>query len=378
MKVFLDNAATTPIDPQVFEAMLPVLKDGFGNPSSTHSFGRKIKSLIERARKNIAKHLNCSPGELFFTSGGTEADNMAIQCAVKDLGVKHIITSAIEHHAVLYTVEKLRTDGLVTLSYVHLDENGHVDLQHLEQLLSVHPKTLVSLMHANNEVANLLPLEQVSEICEQYGAIFHSDTVQTMAHYKFDLKVLDKVHFLTCSAHKFHGPKGIGFLYVSNKVQINPIIHGGSQERNMRGGTENVYGIVGLSKAMDVAFEGLEEHQNHVIGLKQHMINRLNESIEGVQYNADCANFSRSLYTVLSVSLPPTEIAAMLLFNMDIMGVACSGGSACTSGANTGSHVLTGIEAAIDRPTIRFSFSRFTTKEEIDYAVDSLLSLYNS
>jgi cysteine desulfurase len=377
MKVFLDNAATTPIDPQVFEAMLPVLKDGFGNPSSTHSFGRKIKSLIERARKNVAKHINCSPGELFFTSGGTEADNMAIQCAVNDLGVKHIITSTIEHHAVGYTIEKLKSSGRVTLSYVHLDENGHVDLQHLEQLLSVNPKTLVSLMHANNEIANLLPLEQVSEICEQYGAIFHSDTVQTMAHYKFDMNVLDKVHFLTCSAHKFHGPKGIGFLYVNKNVQISPIMHGGAQERNMRGGTENVYGIVGLSKAMDIAFDGLEEHQNHVSALKKHMITRLNNSIEGVQYNADSANMSRSLYTVLSVSLPPTEIASMLLFNMDIMGVACSGGSACTSGANTGSHVLAGIEAPMNRPTIRFSFSRFTTKEEINYAVDSLVSLYS-
>ena len=377
MKVFLDNAATTPIDPQVFEAMLPVLKDGFGNPSSTHFFGRKIKALIERARKNIAKHLNCTPGEIIFTSGGTEADNMAIQCAVKDLGVKHIITSTIEHHAVGRTVEKFKSEGYVSVSYVHLDENGHVDLEHLEQLLSVHPKTLVTLMHANNEIGNLLPLEQVSEICEQYGAICHSDTVQTMAHYNFDLKVLDKVHFLTCSAHKFHGPKGIGFLYVNKDVQINPIIHGGAQERNMRGGTENVYGIVGLSKAMDVAFEGLEEHHNHISSLKEHMITRLNNSIEGVEYNADSANLSRSIYTILSVSLPPTEIASMLLFNMDIMGIACSGGSACTSGANTGSHVLAGIESPMDRPTIRFSFSRFSTKEEIDYAVDSLLSLYS-
>lgn len=377
MKVFLDNASTTPIDPQVYAAMLPVLKDGFGNPSSTHAFGRKIKSLIERARKNVAKHINCSPGELFFTSGGTEADNMAIQCAVNDLGVKHIITSTIEHHAVVHTVEKLKSSGRVTLSYVHLDENGHVDLQHLEQLLSVNPKTLVSLMHANNEIANLLPLEQVSEICEQYGAIFHSDTVQTMAHYKFDMNVLDKVHFLTCSAHKFHGPKGIGFLYVNKNVQISSIMHGGAQERNMRGGTENVYGIVGLSKAMDIAFDGLEEHQNHVSALKKYMITRLNNSIEGVQYNADSGNMSRSLYTVLSVSLPPTEIASMLLFNMDIMGVACSGGSACTSGANIGSHVLAGIDAPMNRPTIRFSFSRFTTKEEIDYAVDSLVSLYS-
>lgn len=376
MKVYLDNAATTPLDPQVFEAMLPVLKDGFGNPSSTHAVGRKIKSLIERSRKNIAKHLNCAPGEIFFTSGGTEADNMAIQCAVNDLGVKHIITSCIEHHAVGHTVEKLKRDGLVELSYVHLDEKGHVDLQHLEQLLSVHPKTLVTLMHANNEIGNLLPLQHVSEICEQYGAVFHSDTVQTMAHYRFDMNVLDQVHFLACSAHKFHGPKGIGFLYVNKKNQINPIIHGGAQERNMRGGTENVYGIVGLSKAMDVAFEGIEAHQEYVIAIKEYMISRLNESILDVSYNADSANMSKSLYTILSVSLPPTEIASMLLFNMDILGIACSGGSACTSGANIGSHVLTGIEAPMDRPTIRFSFSRYTTIQEIDYAVNSLVSLY--
>ncbi|MEJ6711615.1 MAG: cysteine desulfurase family protein [Flavobacteriales bacterium] len=376
MKVYLDNAATTPLDPQVFEAMLPVLKDGFGNPSSTHAVGRKIKSLIERSRKNIAKHLNCAPGEIFFTSGGTEADNMAIQCAVNDLGVKHIITSCIEHHAVGHTVEKLKRDGLVELSYVHLDEKGHVDLQHLEQLLSVHPKTLVTLMHANNEIGNLLPLQHVSEICEQYGAIFHSDTVQTMAHYRFDMNVLDQVHFLACSAHKFHGPKGIGFLYVNKKNQINPIIHGGAQERNMRGGTENVYGIVGLSKAMDVAFEGIEAHQEYVIAIKEYMISRLNESILDVSYNADSENMSKSLYTILSVSLPPTEIASMLLFNMDILGIACSGGSACTSGANIGSHVLTGIEAPMDRPTIRFSFSRYTTIQEIDYTVNSLVSLY--
>lgn len=377
MKVYLDNAATTSIDPEVVNAMIPVLKDGFGNPSSTHSFGRKIKSLIERSRKNVAKHLNCTPGEIFFTSGGTEADNMAIQCAVKDLGVKHIITSTIEHHAVGHTVERLKDSGLIELTYVHLDEEGHVDLVHLEQILAKSPKTLVSLMHANNEVGNLLPIERVSEICETYGALFHSDTVQTMAHYNFDMSVLNKVHFITCSAHKFHGPKGVGFLYVNKDVQINPLIHGGSQERNMRGGTENVYGIVGLSKAMDIAFDDLIHHQEYITELKSYMISRLNASIKDVKYNADCANLARSLYTVLSVSLPPTEIASMLLFNMDIMGVACSGGSACTSGSNTGSHVLEGIEAPMDRPTIRFSFSRFNTKDEIDYAVSCLAKLYS-
>ena len=377
MRVYLDNAATTPLDDEVLDAMLPVLKDGFGNPSSTHSYGRKIKSLIERARKNVAKHINCSPGEIFFTSGGTEADNMAIRCAVKDLGVKHIVTSTIEHHAVGHTINRLKTKGLVDVTYVHLDENGHVDLQHLDQILSTSSKTLVSLMHANNEVANLLPLHRVSEICQKHGAVFHSDTVQTMAHYRFDMQKLEQVHFLACSAHKFHGPKGIGFLYVNKSVQINPLIHGGAQERNMRGGTENVYGIVGLSKAMDVAFKDLNTHQAYVMGLKSYMIERLNNSIVGVQYNADSSSLDNSLYTVLSVSLPPTDIASMMLFNMDIMGVACSGGSACTSGSNIGSHVLEGIDAPNDRPTIRFSFSKFNTKEEIDYAVDCLVKLYS-
>ena len=373
MRVYLDNAATTPLDEEVLDAMLPVLKDGFGNPSSTHSYGRKIKSLIERARKNVAKHINCTPGEIFFTSGGTEADNMAIRCAVKDLGVKHIVTSPIEHHAVGHTIDRLKTKGLVDVTYVHLDENGHIDLQHLDQILSTSAKTLVSLMHANNEVANLLPIHRVSEICHKHGAVFHSDTVQTMAHYRFDMEELEQVHFLACSAHKFHGPKGVGFLYVNKSVQINPLIHGGSQERNMRGGTENVYGIVGLSKAMDVAYKDLNTHQAYVMDLKSYMIDKLNSSILGVKYNAE----DNSLYTVLSVSLPPTDIAPMMLFNMDIMGVACSGGSACTSGSNIGSHVLEGIDAPKDRPTIRFSFSRFNTKKEIDYAVNCLVKLYS-
>ncbi len=377
MKVYLDNAATTTIDSEVFEAMIPVLKDGYGNPSSSHFHGRKSKSIIERARKNIAKHLNCSPGEIIFTSGGTEADNMAIRCAVNNLGVKHIVTSRIEHHAVGYTVEKMKSEGLVDLTYVHVDEKGHIDLQHLDQILATRPKTLVSLMHANNEIGNLLPIERVSEICEKHGAIFHSDTVQTMSHYTFDMKVFDKIHFLACSAHKFHGPKGVGFLYINKSVKVKPFIYGGSQERNMRGGTENIYGIVGLSKAMDIAYSNLMEHKEYISSLKSYMIDGLNKSIDGIYYNGDSGNLARSLYTILSVSFPPTEISSMLLFNMDIMGVSCSGGSACTSGANISSHVLEGIEAPTDRPTIRFSFSRFTTKEEIDYTINCLVKLYS-
>lgn len=374
MKVYLDNAATTPMAPEVIDAMIPVMKEHFGNPSSTHAFGRKTRAMIEMARKRVAKHLNAQSSEILFTSGGTEADNMAIMCSVRDLGVTHCISTPIEHHAVLHTLECLAKEGSIRLSFVRLDEKGHVDLEDLKRLLDTEEKTLVSLMHANNEVGNLLPLEEVSKLCREHGALFHSDTVQSMAHYAFDLSQLD-VDFLTCAAHKFHGPKGVGFLYVNKKIKIDPLIHGGAQERNLRGGTENLIGIVGLDKAMEVAYADLEGHQKHVKALKSHMIDRLKAEIPGIAFNGDSANVDGSLYTVLSVSLPPNNIASMLLLNLDIMGVAVSGGSACSSGSNVGSHVLQGIQADPERPAIRFSFSRYTNREEVDYAVDCLAKL---
>lgn len=375
-RVYLDNAATTPLAPEVFEAMAPVLKESFGNPSSTHGFGREVKGKIEVARRKVAKLLNVTPGELVFTSGGTEADNMAIMCSVRDLGVEHVITSKLEHHAVLHTVDELERTGQAKVSYVSLEEDGCVDLVALERLLTDSKgKTLVSLMHANNEIGNLLPIEKVSAMCRTHGALFHSDTVQTMAHYAFDLSQLD-VDFLTAAAHKFHGPKGIGFLYINKNLKIKPLIHGGSQERELRGGTENVYGIIGLSKAMELAWEHMEEHQKHVMGVKQYMIDKLTETFPEVEFNGACSKTNKSLYTVLNVLLPATEKAQMLLFSLDIMGVACSGGSACTSGSNTGSHVLRGINAKMDRPSVRFSFSRYTTKEEIDHAIACLKSIY--
>jgi cysteine desulfurase len=252
MAVYLDNAATTPIAPEVVDAMIPILRDGFGNPSSTHSFGRKSKALIETSRRSIAKYINCQPSEIIFTSGGTEADNMAINSSVYKMGVTHIITSEIEHHAVLHSTINIKNIDGVKLSHVKLDANGNINLNDLERLLQEDEKALVSLMHANNEIATLLPIQQVSILCRRYGALFHSDTVQTMGHYKFDLKALD-IDYITCAAHKFHGPKGSGFLYVNKKVAIESFIHGGSQERGLRGGTENVAGIVGLAKAMDLA-----------------------------------------------------------------------------------------------------------------------------
>ncbi|MEM9024924.1 MAG: cysteine desulfurase family protein, partial [Bacteroidota bacterium] len=335
MKVYLDNAATTPMDPEVLEAMLPVMQEHFGNPSSTHAFGRKVRSQVELARKSVAAFINASPGEICFTSGGTEADNMVIQCAVHDLGITHIISSPIEHHAVLHCLEAMEKQGSVRLSMVKLTANGHVDLEDLEALLKNNDRSLVSLMHANNEIGNLLPLEKVGALCRQYNALFHSDTVQTMGHYRMDVQAVN-IDFLACAAHKFHGPKGVGFLYINSDVKLGPMIHGGAQERNLRGGTENVYGIVGLAKAMEVAHRDMDAHQEYVQGLKSYMIEQLEARIPGIAFNGDAKG--DSLYTVLNVCFPPSDKGEMMLFNLDIAGIAASGGSACSSGSALGSH----------------------------------------
>ena len=374
MKVYLDNAATTPLDKEVLDAMLPVMENQFGNPSSIHAFGRQTRALIENSRKTVAKLLNASPSEIFFTSGGTEADNMAIFGAVNDLGCVHAITTKIEHHAVLHTMEALQKEGKIKLSYVNLLPNANVDLQHLEELLKSNGKTLVSLMHANNEIGNLLPMQEVGELCKKYDAVFHSDTVQTMGHYAIDLQKVH-IHFLTCGAHKFHGPKGVGFIYVNGNVKVHPYIHGGSQERNMRGGTENLYGIVGLEKALEIAYRDLEAHQKHIQEIKSYMIEQLKVAIPSVSFNGTSGE-SNSLYTVLSVCFPEHENAEMLLFNLDIAGIAASGGSACTSGSNQGSHVLSNIGCDMNRPSIRFSFSKYNTKAEIDYTVEKLKGFF--
>jgi len=370
MQAYLDNAATTPIDPEVIQAMLPVFTTYFGNPSSTHSYGRKTKTLIENARKNIAKYLNAQPKEIFFTSGGTEADNTAIRRSVTDLNVMHIITSPIEHHAVLHTLQELESEKKITISYVNVDEKGNINLEHLDDILSSNKtKTLVSLMHANNEIGTLLPIKKVAELCTKHNALFHSDTVQTIGHFKIDTQAL-QIHFLTAAAHKFHGPKGVGFLYINSNIKIHPLITGGSQERNMRGGTENIYGIVGLSKAFQIANEQMETHQHHIRNLKNYMIEQLEYHFPKVTFNGEIGN--NSLHTILNASFPPSSKAEMLLFNLDIKGVAVSGGSACSSGSSIGSHVLKGINADANRPSVRFSFSKYNTKTEIDYAIQML------
>lgn len=372
-RIYFDNAATTALDPEVLGAMLPYMRDKFGNPSSIYSYGRESRLAIENARKSVAKILNAHPAEIFFTSGGTESSNTAITASVRDLGCKRIISSAIEHHAVLHTVEYLRSRGEAQLLFVKLLPNGHIDLDHLEQLLAgSEERTLVTLMHANNEIGNLLDLQAVGGMCKLYGAVFHSDTVQTVGHYPFDLRHTP-VHFITASAHKFHGPKGSGLLYINENVSIQPYIHGGSQERNMRAGTENLYGIVGFAKALELASAGYEAHSTHIRSVKLYMAEQLKKHIRGVGFNGDYAG--RSLYTILNVSIPKTEKSEMLLFNLDIHNICASGGSACTSGADQGSHVIRAINNNPNKVAVRFSFCRHNTKEEVDIVVEKLKEL---
>ncbi len=370
-RIYFDNAATTSLDPEVLDAMMPYLTEKFGNPSSVYSYGRETKMAIEAARKSVAKILNCAPGEIFFTSGGTESSNTAINAAVSDLGCVHIISSPIEHHATLYNVQKLEKKGLVKLSYVRLLENGHIDLNHLEELLSENEKTLVTLMHANNEIGNLLNAEKVGELCKKHNAIFHCDMVQTIGHYPVDLKKLN-VHFASAAGHKFHGPKGVGILYVNEDVKINPLLIGGSQERNMRAGTENLYGIVGFAKALELFTQRYEADSARINDLKNYMCEKINKEFKEAVCNGDTQG--SSLYTVLNVSFPKTEKSEMLLFNLDMAGVCVSGGSACTSGANAVSHVIKAIHngKSEDMVPIRFSFCRHNTKEEVDAVVEKL------
>lgn len=374
-RIYLDNAATTPLDPLVLEAMMPYFTEKFGNPSSIYSYGRETRMGIENARKTVARILRAAPGEIFFTSGGTESTNTAIHSAINNLGCKHIITSPIEHHATLHTAQYAEKAGLASLSFVKLTDKAHIDLTHLEELLTgSKEKTLVTLMHGNNEIGNLLKIKAVGELCEKYGAIFHCDMVQTIGHYLVDMETI-KVHFASSAGHKFHGPKGVGILYVNSNVSIQPYLHGGAQERNMRAGTENVYGIVGYAKALELAIERYETDSAYIGSLKTYMTGRLKETFPQVRFNGDFDG--SSLYTVLSVGFPVTPKSEMVLFGLDIAGICVSGGSACSSGANTGSHVINAIYKGddLDIAPIRFSFSRNNTKEEIDTVIEKLKEL---
>ena len=376
MKVYLDNAATTPIASEVIEEIQPYLNNYFGNPSSTHAFGRKTKNAIEINRKKIADLIRAKNNEIIFTSGGTEADNMALRCAVFDLNVKRIITTKIEHHAVLHTAECLRDQQNVEVIFLATDHNGNPDLVQLESIVNDKVNTLVTLMHANNEIGTLLPIKKVASICAKHKHVyFHSDTVQTMGHYNFNLSETP-IDFLTCSAHKLHGPKGVGFLYVNQKISLNPLITGGSQERKNRGGTENLYGIVGLGKAMEMAYENLASHQKHIQDLKSFMKKELEKIDQRISFNGETSP-EKSLYTVLNVCFPADVCNSMLLFSLDIHGIAASGGSACSSGSNQGSHVLAELPHQENCQSVRFSFSRFNTQEDVEFTIEKIRSIIN-
>ncbi len=366
--IYLDNAATTALDTEVLEAMMPYMTTHYGNPSSIYSYGRQTRMAIENARKSVAQLLRAKTGEIFFTSGGTESSNTAISTAIRDLGCRHIITSPIEHHAVLHTVEFYAKQKSVTSGFVKLSENGEVEYDNLElQLQNISVPTLVTLMHANNEIGTLLNIKKAGELCKKYGAIFHSDCVQTIGHYPVDITTMN-VHFISAAGHKFHGPKGTGLLYVNENIKIQPLMIGGGQERNMRAGTENVYGIVGFAKALEIAMRDFEKDSTYIKNLRAYMMASLKAAFPDVHFN----NNAQTLYTILSACFPKSAKSEMLLFNLDINNICASGGSACSSGADAGSHVMKALNKSEKWMTIRFSFSKYNKQEEIDHVVEKL------
>ncbi len=376
MNVYLDNAATTPVDNRVFEAMMPFLVSNFGNPSSIHSHGRAARSAIEQARRKVASLLNAAPSEIFFTSGGTEADNTTIRNAIQNYDLKHAISTRIEHHAVLHTLEYLEKSGIVQLHFVDLDEKGQINYRHLENLLSTHKDAFVSLMHANNEIGNITDLERVGVLCRANAAFLHSDTVQSIGHIDIDLNSLP-VDAIAGSAHKFHGPKGVGIMYLNAEKKLTPLLIGGGQERNMRGGTENIAGIIGLARALELAMEEKHNHPNRLLELKKYTIGQLSAKFPDISFNGQSADFDHSINKVLSLSIPGIEDNDMLLFNLDINGISVSGGSACASGTSIGSHVLDALSIPANTGTLRISFSRYNTTAEIDYFIEKLGEIVN-
>lgn len=373
MKVYLDNAATTQVDPLVIDAMVAILKNEHGNPSSIHAEGRKAKNTIEQARKKIAQYIGASPSEIIFTSGGTEANNTALKCAVRDLGVERIISTPLEHHCVGHSLDRLESQG-VEVEYLAVKSCGNIHLEELENKLKASDKkTLISIMYANNEVGTVYPWKEIAELAKAHGAYYHSDTVQAITHFPVDVSKWP-VHFISGAAHKFHGPKGVGFLYLNGDVSINCYIDGGAQERKMRAGTENITGIVGMSKAMELACDDMEARRDHITALRTYMKEQILEHFEGAEINGPASE--EQLYTVLSVSFPPTDTSSFLLMQLDIKGICVSAGSACSSGSSMPSHVISSIRSKDDQyATIRFSFSHNTTKEEIDYTIQQLHEL---
>jgi cysteine desulfurase len=374
-KIYFDNAATTPLDKEVVMTMTDHMLKNFGNPSSSHDYGRKARVSVEMARKNIAKYFNCKASEVIFTAGGSEADNLILINAVKNLGVERIISSAIEHHAVLHTIEVLKKDFAIEVELLPVDHQGEIDYTELERLLEVSgKKTLVSLMLVNNELGNILDFDRVIGVCKKHNALFHSDTVQGIGHVPLDLSK-SPIDFIAASAHKFHGPKGVGFAIIKKGHKIEPILHGGEQEMGARAGTENTHSIVGMDKALSLAMTNFNEDKAYISGLKKYFIEQISDRIQDIGFNGLSADMERSAFHILNVRFP--KPMPMLLFNLDLKGIAASGGSACQSGSSKGSHVLAEIltEKTSDYTSVRFSFSRFNTREEIDYVIKEIENL---
>lgn len=375
--IYFDNAATTPIRPEVIDVMTDTMKNNYGNASSSHSFGRSSKSLIEKYRKDIAAYFKVSPSEIIFTSGGTEADNLVLRSAARDLGIRTFITSKIEHHAIIHTLDQLVKEYDISVLFVDLNEHGEVDYNHLEELLRTNSNVLVSLMHVNNEIGNLLDIKRVADLCKTNKALFHSDTVQSVGHYPIDLSEIP-IDFFAASAHKFHGPKGVGFCFIRKNSGLQPLIFGGEQERGYRAGTESVHNIAGLAEALKLAYNNLDAERSYVKDLKSYFIKRLKTEIPNVSFNGYSGDLVKSTYTLVNVCFPVApEKGGMFLFQLDLKGIACSKGSACQSGSSQNSHVLSEILSGDDlqKPSIRFSFSIYNTQDEVDYLVETLKEL---
>jgi len=380
-KIYFDNAATTQIDLKVIEQMQSVMSDNFGNPNSTHSYGRSSRTLIEKTRKTIANQFNASTSEIYFTSCGTESDNMVLISAVRDLNVKTIITSKVEHKAVLNVVKYLEETESIDLKYVNVSNDGLIDYNHLQTLLKkCSNKCLVSLMHINNEIGSKLDLNLVGNLCKDNNALFHSDTVQSIGKYEFDLSKLN-IDFIVGSAHKFHGPKGIGFVYINKKLKLNPFVIGGNQERGMRAGTESVHNISGMELAFINSYTNIQENNNHISSLKSTFIKKIKKDIPEIKFNGSCDDDLLSSFSILNICLPiPKEKAVLLDFNLDMKGIACSRGSACQSGSITGSHVLNSIlsDEDLNKPSLRFSFSKYNNNKEVEKVINVLKEFIDS
>lgn len=376
MEIYCDNAATTALDLEVLDAMIPYLTNHFGNPSSSHQIGRKAREAVEESRKTIANLLNASASDIFFTSGATEANNLALTGAIKTYELRQVVTSRIEHKAVLQTLGQFNQPNEVEVNFVKLDAKGNINYEQLEKRLSINPQTLVSLMHANNEIGNLNDIERLGEICKKYDAIFHSDTTQTIGKYQFDLQQL-KVDYLVGSSHKFHGPKGVGFIYINKYKKIKPHIYGGAQEKGTRGGTENVAGIVGMAKALEIAYRDLKEHQNYIAFLKSKMVSNLKTLFQDeISFNGESESSQNSISNILNVAFPRLHKGGVLVNRLDAMGIAVSGGSACSNLTNVGSHVLKVLDRNLDKDSVRFSFSKYTTPQEIDAILKAIVDIY--